>query len=242
MKRLVALCVLLFAALSGAPARAADDAARVIQSTVDQAFVVLRDAELKKPENRRARIVKLRAVADRLFDWEGMAQSSLGVTYRSVTADQRREFVTLFKDLTRPDEAFYGIGPNTRESWRSRYTKTGFDASAREEVDFSRGGQVAATLGLRRVSVSPGHYMSDPSLERAAALGYFAVPFGFEHSYVEPYSRLDVQLDSRARGGRTGSGVALRAQSEQGCDLEHTFAHGGQVQSVHLSFGVPRSF
>jgi phospholipid transport system substrate-binding protein len=95
--------LLVIAMLWSQPARAADDPAAVIRSTVDQAFDVLRDQDLKKPERRKERIAKLRVIADRVFDWDTMAQSSLGVAYRSITDDQRKQFVTLFRDIIADD-------------------------------------------------------------------------------------------------------------------------------------------
>jgi hypothetical protein len=133
-----------------------------------------------------------------------------------------------FETVTRPDEAFYGIGPTTLDASVSRYTKTWFDGSVAEELRFGRGSQLTGTVGLRRVTTSPGHYADDPSLERAAAAGDFAVPFGFERSYTEPYARLGLRLDSRARGATSGSGIQLQAQGEQGGDVEHV--GGGWVR------------
>lgn len=100
MKILFAVLALFVAmTLSGHPARAADEPAGIVQSTVDQAFAVLRDQELSKPDRRKDRIAKLREVADRVFQWDAMAQSSLGPAYRSLTDVQRKEFVAIFKDL-----------------------------------------------------------------------------------------------------------------------------------------------
>jgi phospholipid transport system substrate-binding protein len=81
----------------------AADPAVVIQTAVDEAFAVLRDAALKKPEKRGERLAKLRGIADRVFDWTVMAQSSLGAAYRSINEAQRAEFLVLFKDLIAKD-------------------------------------------------------------------------------------------------------------------------------------------
>lgn len=100
MKRaMLVLVLLLVAALAAPPLHAASDPATVIRTTVDQAFEVLRDPALRKPENRGQRLAKLRAIADRVFDWEEMAQSSLGVTYRKITDEERKRFLALFRDL-----------------------------------------------------------------------------------------------------------------------------------------------
>ncbi|MGZ3318855.1 MAG: MlaC/ttg2D family ABC transporter substrate-binding protein, partial [Isosphaeraceae bacterium] len=41
----------------------------------------------------------IRRVVDEIFDFEDMAQRALGPHWRSLTADQRKEFVPLFADL-----------------------------------------------------------------------------------------------------------------------------------------------
>ncbi len=79
------------------------DPGALIRTTVDEAFALLRDAELKKPARRSERLAKLRAIADRVFDWDAMAQSSLGAAYRKLTDGQRGEFLAIFKDLIARD-------------------------------------------------------------------------------------------------------------------------------------------
>jgi phospholipid transport system substrate-binding protein len=79
------------------------DPATLIRSAVDEALIVLRDPQLKKPDKRGERLARLRSIADRIFDWDAMAQSSLGATYRTINAAQRSEFVALFKELIAKD-------------------------------------------------------------------------------------------------------------------------------------------
>jgi phospholipid transport system substrate-binding protein len=96
--------MLLLALLTPAAGQAqGDDPAALIRNAVDEALVLLRDPALKKPEKREERLARLRVIADRVFDWEAMAQSSLGATYRKISEEQRREFVTLFKELIARD-------------------------------------------------------------------------------------------------------------------------------------------
>jgi phospholipid transport system substrate-binding protein len=69
----------------------------VVEKTVNDALTILRDPKLKT--DRKLRIKKLREVADRTFDWEGMAKSSLGAPWRTLNDKQRSEFVEVFKEL-----------------------------------------------------------------------------------------------------------------------------------------------
>lgn len=87
-----------------APVRAErDDPVELIRTSVEAALTVLRDATLKKPERRQERLTRLLAIADGVFNWQEMAQSSLGVAYRKLTDAERQEFVTIFKDLIAKD-------------------------------------------------------------------------------------------------------------------------------------------
>ncbi len=98
--RLLALTTLTIAL----PLRAeGDDPAALIRSSVDAALVVLRDPALKTLEKRQERLARLRKIADGVFDWDEMAQSSLGVAYRKINDAQRKEFLALFKDLIAKD-------------------------------------------------------------------------------------------------------------------------------------------
>lgn len=69
----------------------------VINETIEHALKILRDQELKK--DSKARIGKLRAAVDGVFDWEAMAQSSIGPHWRKLDDDERRQFVDVFKEL-----------------------------------------------------------------------------------------------------------------------------------------------
>jgi phospholipid transport system substrate-binding protein len=70
---------------------------QLIAETIDQVFKLLRDPELKK--TAKLRLLKLRGIVDRAFDWEAMAQSSLGPPWRKLDDKQRAEFVSVFKEL-----------------------------------------------------------------------------------------------------------------------------------------------
>lgn len=82
---------------SAGPALAEEQPKPVVEKTVKDALTILRDEKLKS--DRKLRIQKLREVADRTFDWEGMAKSSLGAPWRGLNDAQRREFVEVFKEL-----------------------------------------------------------------------------------------------------------------------------------------------
>jgi phospholipid transport system substrate-binding protein len=92
---LAGLCLGLEPAL--ARAETPETAKQVVAKTVDDAFAILRDPSLRSDPKMRLR--KLRDVVDRAFDWEAMARSSLGAPWRQLDETQRREFVSVFKEL-----------------------------------------------------------------------------------------------------------------------------------------------
>lgn len=78
---------------------ASEDPKEVIRSAIDKAFVVLRDTQYHSLEKRRERMTRLRVVVDQVFDWERMAQSSLGVHWRPLTSEQRKRYISVFVDV-----------------------------------------------------------------------------------------------------------------------------------------------
>jgi phospholipid transport system substrate-binding protein len=60
---------------------------------------VLKDKELKKPEKEKIRRDKIREIVDRIFDFTEMSRRSLSVHWKKRTAEEQKEFVSLFSDL-----------------------------------------------------------------------------------------------------------------------------------------------
>jgi phospholipid transport system substrate-binding protein len=102
-RRLFSAALVTLVMLPSAVLAQSSDPGELIRSTVDEAFALLRDPALKKREKRAERLAKLRSIADRVFDWEQMAQSSLGAAYRKLSEAQRVEFLSLFTDLIARD-------------------------------------------------------------------------------------------------------------------------------------------
>jgi phospholipid transport system substrate-binding protein len=120
-----------------------DAPAAIIRASVDEALRVLRDPTLKKPEKRNERLDKLRVIADRVFNWQEMAQSSLGAAYRTINDAQRAEFLALFKDLIAQDyrddlDRFMGdenvLVKGTEERGELRLVKTILVTHSRDQV------------------------------------------------------------------------------------------------------------
>jgi len=92
---LAVIATMMLAAASAAPARAqqsAGDPLVAVKSAIDEATVVFEDTQISSA----ARQQKLRAIAERNFDFEGMARSTVGAHWRDLTPQQQSEFVPLF--------------------------------------------------------------------------------------------------------------------------------------------------
>lgn len=133
----------------------------------------------------------------------------------------------------RPDYAFYGIGPDVRESDKVRYA--GDTAFARFESRYKFYGRdvLETTIGYRGASY--GHTDWDegdrgkadfqPSLDDAVAAGELPEPPGFRDGFRAPYAGVRLLLDSRGKAKKT-DGVRLDASVEQSVDLKNTPSSG----------------
>ncbi len=92
-----ALTLMLIITLSGLAVPAwAGPPTEAVKSTVDEVIRILQDPALKAQPQRRRQMVK--QTVDRRFDYEEMAQRALP-NWQSLSAGQRREFVSLFAEL-----------------------------------------------------------------------------------------------------------------------------------------------
>jgi len=97
-----AALVLCLAAPAARPATAGEKGPMdTVREGIDKALAVLRDPALKAPERKEERRRKLEAAVDEYFNWPAMARSSLGIHWRKLTDQQRREYVRLYRQLVR---------------------------------------------------------------------------------------------------------------------------------------------
>lgn len=120
-------------------ARATDapsDPMALVKKLADQAVSMYRDTSKSLPERRRA----LRALANRNFDFTAMARSALGYHWRTLSEQQRGQFVPLFtafiQDVYLHRMQSYGE-ENLQQEVRNakvQYLRETFDGSADAEV------------------------------------------------------------------------------------------------------------
>jgi hypothetical protein len=126
----------------------------------------------------------------------------------------------------RPDRVFYGLGPRSLQSSQSRFTEAVTEESAMLDWKYLRASRVQLEVGLRSVSLGPGYFGEDPSLEREAATGAFALPYGFGSRYTAEVNRLLASYDSRKPWPAPGSGARVEVQAEQGSGMQASPASG----------------
>jgi phospholipid transport system substrate-binding protein len=70
-----------------------------IKQTTDKILSIVKDPGLKSPSKAQERRRLIRKAADERFDWEEMARRSLGRYWVQRTAEEKKEFVSLFSEL-----------------------------------------------------------------------------------------------------------------------------------------------
>ncbi len=85
----------LFAGLLGVRMAWAGTPTEQLRSAVDRVIGIVTDRQLSGAERDRA----IRSIADQIFDFRETAKRALGLNWRGLTDQDRREFVPLFRKL-----------------------------------------------------------------------------------------------------------------------------------------------
>jgi phospholipid transport system substrate-binding protein len=70
-----------------------------LKLSVDKVLHILRNSELKKPDNRDRRRQEIVMVVDERFDFEEITRRSLATHWKKRTPEEKKEFVSLFHNL-----------------------------------------------------------------------------------------------------------------------------------------------
>jgi hypothetical protein len=120
----------------------------------------------------------------------------------------------------RPDFAFYGVGPDTREAALVRYGADRVEASFGTRFNFAGSNLIDTSLGYRGASFGRSHYGNETSLDDAAARGDLPLPPGFHEGYRAVFNGFRVALDSR-HNPSSETGLRLDLIGEQGFDTKN---------------------
>lgn len=164
--------------------------------------------------------------------------STWGASWLSGTATERFllgdvELAWTATATRRPDYAFYGIGPDVRESSKVRYSGDTLYGRFESRLAFAGRSALEVTAGYRGASYGPTDWDEDdrgkpdyqPSLEEAVAAGDLQEPPGFRDGFRAPFAGARLILDSRGRAPLK-SGFRLDLSAEQSVDLANAPASG----------------
>jgi len=164
--------------------------------------------------------------------------STWGPHWLSGTATERfvlgPQEITLTATATRrPDYAFYGLGPDTRESSLTRYASDSVHARFESRLVFDGRQVLEVTAGYRGARFGHSDYDADdrgkpdyqPSLEEAARAGELPLPPGFRDGFRAPFGGARLVLDSRGRA-HVSHGTRLDLSIEESVDLANSPASG----------------
>jgi hypothetical protein len=143
-------------------------------------------------------------------DWLG------GSVVQRITFADKNSVTLGFSAVRRPDHPFYGLGPGSLESERSRYGADKVEGSAVATFPLWRASRIETGAGVRHVDFFDGHYGGDPGIVEQSRTGLFALPDGYASGYDVQFNRVSAALDSRRPFPEEGSGVRLEARAEQG--------------------------
>ncbi|MDP9149561.1 MAG: outer membrane protein assembly factor, partial [Myxococcota bacterium] len=131
-----------------------------------------------------------------------------------------------FTAVRRPDHAYWGTGPSSRERDLSRYGEDRLDGRALFDLTLGGASGVQAAVGVRSLDFRHGHYGHDPGVDQQVAAGVLPVPDGFDRGYTAETNVLRVFVDTRPSRAPKGSGLRLDLEAEQGNDLRPPAASG----------------
>jgi phospholipid transport system substrate-binding protein len=94
----IVLIGMLLVCWAARPALAGEPTTQV-KTTVDKVIDILKNKELKKPSKTEERRAMLRRAVTERFDFEEMSKRTLAIHWQKRTAEERKEFVSLFSDL-----------------------------------------------------------------------------------------------------------------------------------------------
>jgi len=99
-KMLVSVMALFLIALVFTPSGAeAGPVTERIKTTIDGALGVLRDPAMQGKAHKAERRASIRSAIEDTIDFSEMSRRSLGLNWRKRTAEEKKEFVSLFSDL-----------------------------------------------------------------------------------------------------------------------------------------------
>jgi hypothetical protein len=148
--------------------------------------------------------------------WFGTDWVAAAVSDRVHVGKKSRVAVTA-SWVRRPDNLYYGDGPRSLASSRSRYFADVADVYPSYEVYPMNGVRFDARVGVRNAAFEDRGFDGDPSVDQSVAAGLFARPASYGTGATVVYDRATLTLESRKTAAETG--VRAGAYVEGGSDV-----------------------
>ncbi|HEX6275577.1 MAG TPA: BamA/TamA family outer membrane protein [Polyangiaceae bacterium] len=153
--------------------------------------------------------------------------------------DGSSRFVLEAAGVRRPDYAFFGIGPDSRQSKLARYGMRTLELRTFVEKRPYRASSFTARVAVRDVAFDRGGYAGNPTLDDAIADGTFPAPPGYDRGYSLVESSISAAFDNRRARPLPGSGVRLQLDAAHSAELRRTesFVSYGGTLAGYLDVG-----
>lgn len=156
-----------------------------------------------------------------------------GTATERFVVDDRLDFTLTATATRRPDYAFFGLGPDSRQSALMRYRGDSVDAHGEVRLGFWHSSWLETAAGYRGNSFHHTDYDEanrgmegyQPSVDEEVAAGRIPAPPGFQDGYRAPFARVRVVLDTR-RPLASATGWRLDVSAEEGLDLKNKPSSG----------------
>ena len=121
----------------------------------------------------------------------------------------------------RSDNPFFGLGPDSKQGYESRYASTTFDAGPEYDMRLRPGVFLHTAGGVRDTGFGEGSCCGVPSLQARIRSNQLEAPPRLYDGYTMGYSRASLTLDTRDPRPEPQSGFRLALSGQPAIDVSH---------------------
>lgn len=206
MRRLVAAGLIAAVALVASRAADAGPPTDQLKSTIDRILSILQDPALRAPDKVEERRLKIREVADDVFDWTEIGKRALARHWEARSPQEREEFSKLFADLLERSYVGKIEGYSGEKIVYDKETIDGERAEVRTKLVTKAGTQIPIDYQMQKVGDRWRVY--DVKIENVSLVGNYRSQFNRiiqQSGYADLIQRLkskkeELQFDEGGAG------------------------------------------
>lgn len=206
MRRLVAAGLIAAVALVASRAADAGPPTDQLKSTIDRILSILQDPALRGPGKVEERRLKIREVADDVFDWTEIGKRALARHWEARSPQEREEFSKLFADLLERSYVGKIEGYSGEKIVYDKETIDGERAEVRTKLVTKAGTQIPIDYQMQKVGDRWRVY--DVKIENVSLVGNYRSQFNRiiqQSGYADLIQRLkskkeELQFDEGGAG------------------------------------------